>query len=149
MPSPARPGSPPINQMVPSLPGGSVPRAPPGMRRTDEIAKFSLFSLSGAASSRAQQAAMRVIGVLRSGSAQFKDALAQGMKEAGYIEGQNVRVEYRWAGAPTTVCPGMADDKWTGTLTGEAQRDPIQGVHQAAGSGHAPCQSTPHDGPNT
>ena len=44
MPSPARPGSPPINQMVPSLPGGSVPRAPPGMRRTDESQNFRSFT---------------------------------------------------------------------------------------------------------
>jgi putative tryptophan/tyrosine transport system substrate-binding protein len=59
---------------------------------------------------RAQQPAMPVIGVLGSGSAQFKDALAQGMKETGYIEGQNVRMEYRWAGSAYDRLPGLADE---------------------------------------
>jgi hypothetical protein len=40
---------------------------------------------------------MPVIGVLGGSSAQFRDALAQGLKETGYIEGHNVRIEYRWA----------------------------------------------------
>ena len=51
---------------------------------------------------RAQQAGMPVIGFLSPQSADddYKNvtvAFLQGLKESGYIEGQNVAVEFRWA----------------------------------------------------
>jgi len=50
---------------------------------------------------RAQQAAVPVVGFLRSTTAAGSEALVgafrHGLNEAGFVEGQNVAVEYRWA----------------------------------------------------
>src|SRR4249920_2699021 len=51
---------------------------------------------------RAQQAGMPVIGYLSTQSADdeyknFTVPFLQGLKEIGYVEGQNVAIEYRWA----------------------------------------------------
>ena len=63
---------------------------------------------------RAQQPAMPVIGFLSSGSA---DAFAhrvrafhQGLREAGYVEGENVTTLYRWAEGQNDRLPAQADD---------------------------------------
>ena len=60
----------------------------------------------------AQQRAMPVIGFLSSTSPQVNaarlPAFAQGLKEEGYIEGQNVAIEYRWAGDHDDRLPALA-----------------------------------------
>ena len=72
--------------------------------------------LSGAAawslSAQAQQA-VPVIGLLSSASSHdYEPMIAQfrkGLSEAGFIEGQNVRIEYRWADEQYDRLPALAD----------------------------------------
>ena len=63
---------------------------------------------------RAQQPAMPVVGFLRSTSANASidlvAALRRGLAEAGYIEGQNIAIEHRWAEGHNDRLPALAAD---------------------------------------
>src|ERR1700745_3826774 len=61
----------------------------------------------------AQQQTLPVIGFLGSASPTewpFVTAFQGGLKEGGFIEGQNVTIEYRWAGGQYDRLPGLAAD---------------------------------------
>jgi putative tryptophan/tyrosine transport system substrate-binding protein len=62
----------------------------------------------------AQQKTMPVIGWLSAGSPSLSSAvvaaLHQGLSETGYVEGQNLAIEYRWAEGRYEQLPALAAD---------------------------------------
>ena len=77
-----------------------------------------ILALGGAAAlpiaARAQRPALPVIGFLRSTTAasakHLVAAYLRGLKEAGFVDGQNVAIEYRWADDQNDRLPALAAD---------------------------------------
>jgi putative ABC transport system substrate-binding protein len=84
------------------------------MRRRDFITLLGGTVAAGPFAAHGQQPAMPVIGYLHSGSpAPFAHLVAefrQALRESGYIEGQNVAIEYRWANGQYDRLPELASD---------------------------------------
>jgi putative tryptophan/tyrosine transport system substrate-binding protein len=84
------------------------------MRRRDLIVFLGGAALARPPAARAQQNAMPVVGLLSpttpDGSAPYFAAFRQGLADAGYVEGQDVAIEYRYAENHYDRLPALAAD---------------------------------------
>jgi putative tryptophan/tyrosine transport system substrate-binding protein len=84
------------------------------MRRREFITFVSGAAATWPLAVRGQQVALPVIGFLGSVSADGYAirvaAFLQGLKEAGYVDGQNVKIEYRWANGQYDRLPALATE---------------------------------------
>jgi putative ABC transport system substrate-binding protein len=84
------------------------------MRRRDFIQGITAVSAAWPLAVRAQQSGSPVIGFLNTASPDSYvsqlNAFREGLKENGYVEGQNVAIEYRWAKDQIAQLPRLASE---------------------------------------
>src|ERR1700686_2556980 len=85
------------------------------MRRRDFLGVIGGAAVVLPLAARAQQpSTVPVVGFLHSGSeapnAHLVSAFRKGLSEAGFDEGRNVAIEYRWAGGNYDRLPGLVDE---------------------------------------
>ena len=81
------------------------------MERRKFIALLSVAATAWSLASRAQQSAMPTVGFVNTASADgfepMTAAFRRGLQEMGYVEGQNLAIEFRWADNRTDRLPGL------------------------------------------
>jgi putative ABC transport system substrate-binding protein len=84
------------------------------MRRREFMALIGGAAIGWPLAVLAQQPPLPVVGFLRSTPskpfAHLVTAFREGLKEAGFVEGENVAIEYRWADNQLDLLPGLAAD---------------------------------------
>jgi putative ABC transport system substrate-binding protein len=84
------------------------------MRRREFIAFSAAAAVMWPIKASAQQTVIPVVGMLNGQSADgyshLAEAIRQGLKDEGFIDGQNAKIEYRWAAGRDEQLPSMAVD---------------------------------------
>ena len=125
-----------------------------GIGRRQFISALGWVAATWPLAVRAQQPALPVIGFLNGSDASYVDAFRQALDAAGFVEGHNVTVEYRWAKGQYDRLPALATDLVSAAVmsrrhdrgcTGRQKRDSdhTDRIHDRRGPGQRGSRSGP------